>query len=416
MIRRGEKAVTPAQPEPPPPLRVEGEAVRLRDLPVLRQIYDELGTVVSLAEQVRRISDRLDTTGAEAVTVRPAGGEAPAPPPAQAQEPPAEPAPEPAAAPAAFEPAPAPAVGEQEVEALYQRAYAFVEEVMTSARARRPFSVEAGFAIVSRIVTTEGAMDLFYKRAIFSRESEDEHHGFNVSVVTHSVNVCIYALRIGEGMGLDQHRLVDLGVAALLHDIGMTWLPDTILDKKGKFTDGEMAEVHRHPQYGYEILSQLPEAYRWLAEVALDEQERENGSGYPRGLKGEQINESARTIAVADCFAGLTRSRTDRRGMMPFEAVRFIIQNQRALFHQQALKVLLSKLSAFPLLSYVKLNSGAVGRVVETYESHTLRPTVEILYDSQGRRVRNAQRINLRETPILHITGVINEEDLPGKK
>ena len=388
----------------------------MRDLPVLRQIYDELGTVVSLAEQVRHLSERLDTTGAETVAVRPAVEET-SDAPRTAAEPRTAP-PEPASAPPPKAPAEKipPEVDEQAVETLYQRAYAFVEEVMTGARARQPFSVDAGFAIVARVIATEGATDLLYKRAIFSRESEDEHHGFNVAVVTHSVNVCIYTLRIGEGMGFDQHRLVDLGVAALLHDIGMTWLPDAILDKKGKVTDEEMAEVRRHPQYGYEILSQLPEDYRWLAGVALDEHERENGSGYPRGLKGEQINEYARVIAVADCFAGLTRARTDRRGMMPFEAVKFIIQNQRALFNQQALKVLLSKLSAFPLRSYVKLNSGAIGRVVETYESHTLRPTVEILYDSQGKRVRNVQRINLRETPILHITGVISEEDLPGKK
>ncbi len=414
MVRRGEKAVTspPSRQPPPIPLKTEDDSTRLRDLPVLRQIYDELGTVVSLAEQVRRLSERLDATGAEVADVRAAPRDVPEAPAVEKEPVAAESVPPPVV-PTAEGPQD---VDEEAVYVLYRRAYAFVEEVMLAAREGRPFSVDLAFAIVSRIVNTEGATDLLYKRAIFARESEEESHGFSAAVITHSVNVCIYALRIGEGLGFDQHHLVDLGVAALLHDIGMTRLPDALIEKKGKFTDQEMAEMRRHPQYGYEILSQLGEQYRWLAEIALQEQEREDGSGYPRGLRGEQIHEYARAIAVSDFFAGLTRSRPDRRGMMPYEAVKFIIQNQRPLFNQRVLKVLLSKLSAFPLRSYVKLNSGAIGRVVETFENHPLRPSVEILYDSQGRRVRNTQTINLRETPILHISDVISEEDLPGRK
>lgn len=413
MVRRGEKAVTSPSPrqDPPAPLKTEDDA-RLRDLPVLRQIYNELGTVVSLAEQVHRLSERLETTGAEVADARAPSQETPEARTVEEAPAPAEPvssaSPQTAEGP--------PDVDEEAVYVLYRRAYAFVEEVMLAAREGRPFSVDVAFAIITRIVGTEGATDLLYKRAIYAREEEERSHGFSAAVITHSVNVCIYALRIGEGMGFDQHNLVDLGVAALLHDIGMTRLPDALIEKKGKFTDQEMAEMRRHPQYGYEILARLGQQYRWLAEIALQEQEREDGSGYPRGLREEQIHEYARVVAVADFFAGLTRSRPDRRGMMPYEAVKFIIQNQRALFNQRVLKFLLAKLSAFPLRSYVKLNSGAIGRVVETFEAHTMRPTVEILYDSQGRRVRNVQTINLRETPILHITEVIPEEELPGRR
>ncbi len=298
-------------------------------------------------------------------------------------------------------------VDEQAVEALYQRAYGFVEEVVLAARAGQPFTVEVAFAIVARIVGLEGAMDLFYKRAIYARESSGEGPGFYEAVITHSVNVGIYVLRVGEGLGLSSHRLIDLGVAALLHDVGMARLPDSIIEKKGKLTDAEMAELRRHPQYGYDILSQLGSDTLWLAEVALQEQEREDGSGYPKGLKGDQIHEYARIIAVADCFAGLTRSRPDRRGMMPFEAVRFILQNQRSLLNPRILRVLLTRLTAFPLHTEVRLNSGVVARVVETHEAQPLRPCVEILCDAQGNRLDPPRIIDLREMPILHITEVI---------
>ena len=415
MVRKGETAISnaPLRPEPPQPFKAGDDSPQMRDLPVLRQIYDELGAVVSLADQVRRINERLDTSGAEVADALPcpigARGAPAAPEPAGAPAPQA-----PETAPPPPEPEKPPEVDEEAVNALYQRAYSFVGGVINSAKQGTTLSVDVALAILTRIIGMKGATDLLYKQAIYAQEAKQDA-GFSAALVTHSVNVGVYALRIGEGMNFEDHRLVDLGLAALLHDIGMTRLPESILTK-GKWTNEEKAEMQRHPQYGYEILSKLGKDYQWLADVAYQEQEREDGSGYPRGLKGDQIEEYARIIAVADCFAGLTRSRPDRRGMLPFDAVRFMLQNQRGTFSQQVLKVLLQKLSAFPLKSYVKLNSGAVGRVVETYESHPLRPSVEILYDSQEKKVRNIQTINLRETRILHITDVISEDDLPDKK
>ena len=417
MVRKGETAISnaPLRPEPPQPFQAGDDSPQMRDLPVLRQIYDELGAVVSLADQVRQINERLDTSGAEVTqAVRPPVGarRGPAAPEQQGAAPQAPPPPE--TAPPPPEPEKPPEVDEEAVNALYQRAYSFLEGVIKSAKQGTTFSVDVALAILTRIVGIKGATDLLYKQAIYAQEAKQDS-GFSAALVIHSVNVGVYALRIGEGMNFEDHRLVDLGLAALLHDIGMTRLPESILTK-GKWTNEEKAEMQRHPQYGHEILSKLGKDYQWLADVAYQEQEREDGSGYPRSLKGDQIDEYARIIAVADCFAGLTRSRPDRRGMLPFDAVRFMLQNQRGTFSQSVLKVLLQKLSAFPLKSFVKLNSGAVGRVVETYESHPLRPSVEILYDSQEKKVKNIQTINLRETRILHITDVISEDDLPDKK
>ena len=180
-------------------------------------------------------------------------------------------------------------VDEKAVDALYQRAYAFVEDVMGSARQGRSFSVDLALAIVSRIVSLKGATDLLYRQAIYARETPEELHGFSSAVVTHSVNVAVYALRIGEGMDFEQHRLTDLGVAALLHDIGMTRLPDTIIESKGKLSDQEVTEMRKHPLYAYQILAGLGDDYLWLADVAYQEHERDNRSGFPRGHSKDHI-------------------------------------------------------------------------------------------------------------------------------
>ena len=153
------------------------------------------------------------------------------------------------------------------MNALYQRAYSFVGEVINSAKQGATFSVDVALAILTRIIGMKGATDLLYKQAIYAQEAKQDT-GFTSALVIHSVNVGVYALRIGEGMNFEDHRLVDLGLAALLHDIGMTRLPESILTK-GKWTNEEKAEMQRHPQYGYEILSKLGKDYQWVADVAL---------------------------------------------------------------------------------------------------------------------------------------------------
>ncbi len=115
---------------------------------------------------------------------------------------------------------------------------------------------------------------------------------------------------------------------------------------------------------------------------------------------------------MADVYAGLTRSRPSRRGLLPFEAVKEILQNHKPKFDSRVIRVLLGKLSAFPVGSLVQLNSGAVGTVVETDEAYPLRPSIRIVYDAQRRRVTEDRVVNLREFPILHISDAIYEEDL----
>ena len=285
-----------------------------------------------------------------------------------------------------------------------------VPSIMKAAAAGQPISVDPAFVPIARAVDTPGALDVLYRRAIYARET-GEGQDFGSAVELHSVNVAIYALKIGEGLRYNRDQLIDLGVAALVHDVGMVTLPPDFFSK-GELSKQDIEILHQHPQKAHDILIQLGENYKWLAEVALEEHEREDGSGYPNGLSGSQIHEYARIIGVADMYAGLTRSRQDRRGRLPFEAVKEILQSQKTKFDTRIVRILLSKLSAFPIGSLVRLNSGAIGQVTETDETNQLRPVIRIIQDAHGRRVDDERIINLREFPILHITDVIYEEDL----
>ncbi|MCR4289453.1 MAG: HD-GYP domain-containing protein [Candidatus Scalindua sp.] len=289
---------------------------------------------------------------------------------------------------------------------LYARLYDFVKEISNSLKRKEKFTIEKGLEIVKNIVHTEDATNILYGKAVQSKGLPD-------NLAVHSANVCIYSLILGKGVGYPQETLIELGIVALLHDLGMIFIPNEIVNKKGKLTTSEWKQLRKHPSYTYKILQTLGEKYLWIAKVAFQEQERENGQGYPNGLKGDEIHDYAKIIGIVDVYEALTHNRPQRNGYMPHDAVKLILGTQKDLFSQDVKRLLLTKLSCFPLGSYVKLNSKAVGKVIEVYEEAPLRPTVELLYDSQNRRLQNKKIIKLTEAPLLCITDAVREADLP---
>jgi HD-GYP domain-containing protein (c-di-GMP phosphodiesterase class II) len=368
----GDGAQFPAtQPQPPPN--------KMQDFPILTQIHNEVGIVATVVDKIDQISEFINAfkTGEQAPLRSPSAAQA-----APAAAPGATPPPQPGASPARHreEVSPAqpgaavqpPAVtkaepaSEEEVDAVYNQLFDFVQGVMKAAQAGEPFAIDQSFVTISRTVDMPQATDILYRKAIYTRESEDQH-AFESAVVLHSVNVAIYSIKIGEGLGYNRDQLIDLGVAALTHDVGMVTLPADIFSK-GKLTDADKQALNEHPLKGHEILSQLGDSFDWVSDVALQEHEREDGSGYPNGLKGNGIHQYAKIVGMADMYVGLTRSRPERRGLLPFEAVKEILQTHKAKFDPRVIRVLLGKLSAFPVGSLVQLNSGAVGTVIETDE------------------------------------------------
>ena len=114
-----------------------------------------------------------------------------------------------------------------------------------------------------------------------------------------------------------------------------------------------------------------------------------------------------------DVYEALTHHRPQRKGYMPHDAVKLILGTQKNLYSNEVKRLLLTKLSCFPLGSYIKLNSNATCKVIEVFEGSPLRPTVEILFDSQKRKLPKRKIIRLAEAPLLYITGTVYESDLP---
>jgi len=134
----------------------------------------------------------------------------------------------------------------------------------------------------------------------------------------HSERVVTYSLRLGREYGLDSQRLKALEFGSLLHDIGKIGVPDSILRKPAKLTDDEWVLMRQHPVHGQQILRGI-EFLEGAARVVGQHHEKWDGSGYPLGLSGDDIDLCARIFAVADAFDAITSDRVYRKGK-PYEA------------------------------------------------------------------------------------------------
>src|SRR5580698_6685405 len=137
----------------------------------------------------------------------------------------------------------------------------------------------------------------------------------------HSTRLAEWAVRVGRKLGIEETDLYQLEVAALLHDIGKIGIPDAILKKTGKLTEEERALMNKHPEYSWSILRLFPDLEK-ASLYALHHHESYDGSGYPGGLKGEDIPIGSRIVSVIDAYDAMISNRCYRKGLLHEEAVR----------------------------------------------------------------------------------------------
>jgi putative nucleotidyltransferase with HDIG domain len=141
----------------------------------------------------------------------------------------------------------------------------------------------------------------------------------------HSTRLAEWALHVAGELGLDRNCLADIEVAALLHDIGKIGVSDAILNKPAKLTAEEYDVMKKHPEFGWAVLRQVPGMER-ASLMILHHHESYDGSGYPGGLKGEEIPVGSRIVAVIDAFDAMVSTRPYRQGMAFEEAERRLLQ------------------------------------------------------------------------------------------
>ena len=290
----------------------------------------------------------------------------------------------------------------------YGRACRYTADFFAKVRNHEKPDLTVGEALIEEIVQASLQGNL-PQELLIKAQYGNETSSF---LINEAVNVAVFAIFMGDTLGLPRERLLELGLAALLHDIGKVRVPEEILYKEATLKDSELEVLRKYPHDSFDILHGLGDKYHYLAECALHVNEKLDGSGFPQGLQGDAINPYARIIGILELYEAMTHNRPQRQKLSHFEAVKEIIKTKKSAYQRELLKAFLNTFGIFPLHCLVKLNSGAVGRVIQTYEEQPLRPKIEIILDAQNKRVKVPRTIDLREQQVLYIADALTEENL----
>ena len=192
----------------------------------------------------------------------------------------------------------------------------------------------------------------------------------------HSLNVAILCHEFANWMHMPEEEQDILTLAGLLHDVGKMGIPGKIIKKAGLLTDEEYELIKQHPQKGYDFLKKHPLDER-IMNAALMHHERCDGSGYPQGLKADEIDDFAKIVAIADYYDALTSARVYREPHCPFKVFR-MLQQERDKFDSTYLAVFMEGVASFYIGCEVVLSNQKRARMVDTNPTDQSNPIVKM--------------------------------------
>ncbi|WP_445492318.1 HD-GYP domain-containing protein [Niallia sp. 03133] len=215
-------------------------------------------------------------------------------------------------------------------------------------------------------------------------------------IFSHSLNVTVYSLALGKELKLSTKQLEVLGLGAILHDVGKINIPLNILLKQGKLTEQEFEQIKTHAEIGYRMLKDIPNLSLLVAHCAYQHHERINGSGYPRGITGDEIHLFGKIIAVADVFDAITSNRVYRKAMLPHEALEILYAGINKLYDAKIVEAFRKAIILYPNGMSVSLSSGEKGIVSRQNKGLNERPIIRII-KKNGKEI-TPYEIDLKES------------------
>ena len=198
------------------------------------------------------------------------------------------------------------------------------------------------------------------------------------SVYAHSLNVALISRAIGKWLKLSKEDLDLLTLAGLLHDIGKTQIPEEILNKTSKLTDDEFNLIRQHTILGFKLLKKIPNLDSRIQYTALQHHERYDGSGYPRGLGSDEIEDFASIVAIADVFDAMTAARTYRAAKCAFQVIEAFEKDGLQKYNPQYILTFLEHIASFYQNSRVMLNDGTSARIIYINKNSLSHPVIQL--------------------------------------
>jgi len=210
----------------------------------------------------------------------------------------------------------------------------------------------------------------------------------------HSVAVCALMIALARQLKLDEQQTREAGLAGLLHDLGKALMPKEVLNKPGKLTDEEFAIMKTHPAEGHKLLLGGSGVSEVIKDVCLHHHEKMDGSGYPEKLAGDQISIFARMGAVCDVYDAITSNRPYKNGWDPAESIKRMAEWQ-GHFDPSVFQAFVKSLGIYPIGSFIRLESGRLGVVLEQSEKSLLTPKVKVFFSTKSQAYIKPEIVDL---------------------
>jgi HD-GYP domain-containing protein (c-di-GMP phosphodiesterase class II) len=215
------------------------------------------------------------------------------------------------------------------------------------------------------------------KRIFVLRILMDFKQGSQNYLVCHTVKSTVIALVIGLYLKLPTHQLIELGIAAVVHEIGMIKIPPQVYMSKHPLMQQEKKAIFTHPLLGSDFLKSSGFSVR-VCTAVLEHHERENGSGYPQRKTGDRIGLYAKIIAIACSYDALTADRPHKEFKDGFMSMLDLLKNENKRYDERVIRALVCSLSLYPIGSYVLLSNNKTGQVIDVKPETPRYPIVQL--------------------------------------
>ncbi|TOQ68375.1 HD-GYP domain-containing protein [Vibrio parahaemolyticus] len=290
-------------------------------------------------------------------------------------------------------------------EKEFERSLARMRSVMTKIRNRPTAAVDEAQLLIEDIVEKLMCDDNVTLHLMNGKNEFED-------IYFHSLNVAVIAMMIGRAKGYSAKQLKELSFAALFHDMGKIKIPTAILRKQVPFTEPETNYLKLHTKYGLDLANQIEGFPEPAKTVIAQHHELRDGSGYPEGLKGDEIDELAQIVIVANAFDNLCHTPIASEQKIPYTALSHLYKNCKHIYKEENLNILIKFMGVFPPGTVVQLSNNMVGLVISVNASNLLFPNV-LVYDPSVPRTQ-APIIELASKD-LRIVNAIHPSKLPDK-
>lgn len=257
---------------------------------------------------------------------------------------------------------------------LYSNASKLMEDMMKDVRVGKPVVTEQCEPVVENIIDSMYTFPSAFL-PLAQIKNRDEY------TFQHSVSVSALAVAFGKVLNMPRHEIKELAMGGLLHDVGKAKVPGRILNKPGKLDEAEFTVMKHHATDTADLLKGVKNISEVAFNAAAQHHERYDGTGYPLGLKGDEISLHGQMLAIVDVYDAITSIRVYHKGMPPTEALRKMYEWSGSHFNPRLVQAFIKGIGIYPAGSLVRLESDKLGIVREVVPEKILQPVVQLIFD-----------------------------------